>query len=87
MKQTAATFLVKAPSLNTLSGFDPPHQRHLHPISPNQRLPKFFAIAPSWFTFPRQPSAAVQQQPYITAAAAAAAAAAATATAADQTFL
>ena len=34
MIQTAATFLVKAPSLNALSGFDPPHQRqsqsHLH---------------------------------------------------------
>ena len=35
MKQTAATFLVKAPSLNPVSGFDPPHQRHLHLFSTN----------------------------------------------------
>ena len=52
LKQTAATVLVKAPSLNPVSGFDPPHQRHLHLFSTNQRLPKFFAIAPSWFTVP-----------------------------------
>ena len=65
--------------------FHPPHQRHLHPFSTNQRLPKFFAIAPSWFTVPRQPSAAVAASTATRAAAAAAASAKATAT--DQTFL
>ena len=64
MKQTTATFLVKASSLNLISRFHPPHQRHPHPLSTNQRLPKFSPSLrrPSWFKIPRQHSTAVQQQ-------------------------